>query len=287
MVYDELLNKIFIDDISSSEYRPSRQSIFLRVSSIRLRSRAASIASSSCRSSADERHYSDNEFDSDSDTSSRTYRQRSTQALTQALNPISKASFGQSFRPEGKNVQYCTQKCLRGLVKEGSLDKMCSNALNHEESHHQIDKPTFLNLIRQQLFKSLNIDCKSIGLHEAREALFIVRLTSHGYILAAKCIIIDFVAHLKREAVIYERLRPIHGTHVSMYLGNVDLDHSYVYDDIAEIVHMMFIDFEGQFISRHINSVNSVQIIEQFERSIQAIHQLRVLHRDMMSRNIL
>ncbi len=49
----------------------------------------------------------------------------------------------------------------------------------------------------------------------------------------------------------------------------------------------MFIGFEEQLISRHINSVNSVQIIEQFERSIQTIHQLRVLHRDMMSHNIL
>ncbi len=287
MIYDELLNKIFIDDISSSKYRSSRQSIFLRVSSIRLRSKAASIVSSSCRSSADEHHYSDNEFDSDSDTSSRTYRQRSTQILTQALNSISKTSFDQSFRFEGKNVQYCTQKCLRELMKEDSLDKMCSNALNHEESHHQIDKSTFLNLIRQQLFKSLNIDCKFIDLHEARKALFIVRLTSHRYILTAKCIIIDFVAHLKRKVIIYERLRSIHETHMSMYLGNVDLDHSYVYDDIAEIVHMMFIDFEEQFISRHINSVNSVQIIEQFERLIQTIHQLRVLHRDIMSRNIL
>ena len=136
VVYDELLNKISIDDIPSSKYRPSRQSIFLRVSFIRLRSRTASTAFSSCRSSSDERHYSDNKFNSDSDTSSRTYRQRSTQAPTQALDPVSKTSFGQSFRPEGKNVQYCIQKCLRKLMKEDSLDKMCSNALNHEESHH-------------------------------------------------------------------------------------------------------------------------------------------------------
>jgi len=287
VVYDELLDKISTDDIPSSEYRPPRQSTFLRVSPIRLRSRAASTASPGCRPPADERHYSDNEFDPDSDTPSRTYRQRSTQTSTQALDPVSKAPSGQSFRPGGKNVQYCTQKCLRGLVEEGLLDKMCPNALNHGESHHQINKPTFLNLIRQQLSKSLDIDCKPTGLHGAREALFIVRLTSHGYILAAKCTIIDFVAHLKREAVIYERLRPIHGTHVPVYLGNVDLDHPYVYDGIAEIVHMMFIGFGGQPISRHINSANSVQITQQFERSVQAIHQLRVLHRDMMPRNIL
>ena len=164
---------------------------------------------------------------------------------------------------------------------------MCLNAIDHEESHHQINKFTFLNLIRQQLFKSLDIDCKPIGLHEVRKALFIVRLTSHKYILVAKCIIIDFVTYLKREVVIYERLRSIHETHVSMYLGNVDLDHSYMYDSIAKIVHIMFIDFGEQLISRHINLVNSVQIIEQFKRSIQTIHQLKVLHQDIMSRNIL
>ena len=106
----------------------------------------------------------------------------------------------------------------------------------------------------------MNSDCKSIDLHEARETLFIVRLTLHEYILTVKCIIIDFVAHFKRKIVIYERLHSIHETYVLMYLKNVDLNHLYVYDDITEIVYIMFIDFKEQFISRHINSVNSVKI---------------------------
>ncbi|KAI4128198.1 MAG: hypothetical protein LQ347_004278 [Umbilicaria vellea] len=288
VVYDELLNKISTDDIPSSEYRPPRQSTFLRMSPIRLRPRTAPTASPGCQPPADERHYSDSEFDPDSDTPSRTYRQRPTQAPTQALDRVSKAPSGKSFRPGGgNNVQCCTQKCLRGLVEGGSLDKMCPNALDHGENHHQIDKPTFLNLIRQQLSKSLDIDCMPTGLHGARGALFIVRLTSHGYTLAAKCTTIDFIAHLKREAAIYEHLHPIQGTHVPVYLGNIDLDHPYVYDGVAEIVHMMFIGFGGYPVSRQINPANSVQITQQFERSVQAIHQLRVLHRDLMPRNIL
>ena len=287
LVYDELLDKISPADIPSSEYRPSPQNRFLRMSPIRLRPRVASTSSPGCWLPPAEGHYSDDESGPGSETPSRTYRQPTTQALAQAPDPASKASVGSNSRHGGKNMQFCTQKCLRGLVDGSPLDKTCPNADDHGESHHQINRRTFIKLISQQLSKTLDIDCKPVGVPGARGVLFIVRLTSHGYTLAAKCTTSDFVAHLKREAVIYKRLRPIQGIHVPVYLGNIDLEHSYVYDGIAEIVHMMFIGFGGHPIFRHINAVNRVQITQQVERSIQAIHQLAVLHRDLEPRNIL
>lgn len=107
------------------------------------------------------------------------------------------------------------------------------------------------------------------------------------WLLAAKCTTIDFVAHLKQEAVIYERLSPIQGIHVPVYLGNIDLDHLYFYNGIAAIVHMMFLGFRGQPIFRHMNAINRAQITKQVKRSVQTIHQLGVLHGDLMPRNIL
>ena len=74
--------------------------------------------------------------------------------------------------------------------------------------------------------------------------------------VAAKCNTIDFIPHLKRQAIIYERLCPIKGIQVPVYLGNVDLDQPYVYDAIAEIVNRMFIGFGGQPICRYINTNN-------------------------------
>ena len=106
-------------------------------------------------------------------------------------------------------MQYCTQGCLRGLLEGGLLDEMCPNVRDHGESHHRIDQRTFLNLIRRQLSKDLDNDCEPVGVHGARGALFKVRLTSHGYTLAAKCTVIHFIGYLKREADIYKHLRPI------------------------------------------------------------------------------
>ena len=98
---------------------------------------------------------------------------------------------------------------------------------------------------------------------------------------------LDFIAHLRHEAAIYERLRPIQGIHVPVHLRNVDLVRPYFYEGIAEIVHMMFLSFGGTLISRHINANNEPDLIEQVGRSIQAIHRLGVLHRDAMPRNML
>lgn len=287
VVYDELLNNISDADIPSSEYRPSPQNIFLRMSPIRLRPRVALTSSSGCRLPPAEGHSSDDESGPDSETPSRTYRQPTTQALAQAPDPASKASIGQNSRHRGKNMQYCTQKCLRGLVDGSSLDKTCPNAGDHGKSHHQIDRPTLIKLLSQQLSETLDIDCMSVGVHGARGVLFMVRLTSHGYTLAAKGTTSDFVAHLKHEAVVYERLRPIQGIHVPVFLGSIDLDHPYMYDGIADIVHMMCMGYGGQPIYRRIMAANRVQITQQAERSIQAIHQFGVLHRDLEPRNIL
>ena len=88
-----------------------------------------------------------------------------------------------------------------------------------------------------------------MGVYGARGALFKVRLTSHGYILAAKCTVINFVGYLNQEAAIYERLRPIQGMHVPVHLGNIDLDRPYFYNSIAEIIYIIFLSFRGKLIS--------------------------------------
>jgi len=141
--------------------------------------------------------------------------------------------------------------------------------------------------MRRQLSRDLDNDCEPVGVHGARGALFKIRLTSHGYTLAAKCTTVDFIGHLEQEAAIYKRLCPIQGFHVPVYLGNINLDHPYFYDSIAKIVHMMFLSFRGQLISHHVSTDNRPYLVKQVERSIQAVYRLGVLHRDAMPRNML
>jgi len=290
VVYDDLLDTIPTDNVPSSEYRPPKpdENEFLRMSPIRLRPRVASSSSPDCHPPQGQSQSSDDEFDPK--TPSRASQPTSlppSQPLSQALSPAGRVSSDRDSYHEGRGGQYCTQKCLQGLVEGGLLDKMCPNVRYHGESHHRIDQPTFIILMRQQLSKDLDTNCQPVGIHGSRGALFKVRLGSYGYTLAAKCTVIDFVGHLKREAAIYERLRPIQGIHVPVYLGNMDLDRPYFYDGIAEIVHMMFLSFGGTLIHRHIKATDEPYLNQRVERSIRAIHQLGVLHRDVMPRNML
>lgn len=289
LVYDELLEEL-PKDISSPAYEP-RENAFHRMSPIRLRPRSARIDYSGCRPSSDKNQSSDDgsDFDRDSETPSRTNRQGKTRqvAKKEKSGPVNKAKPHQSSRVIHSEMFYCTQNCLLGLLNGGSLDRMCPNVNEHGDSVHQIDQSTFLSLIYQQLSKDLDHNCTALGIHGARGALLMIKLTSHGYTVAAKCTTADFVAHLKREAIVYERLRSIQGIHVPVYLGSIDLDMFYRYFGICDLVHMMFIGFGGYSISKYINKANKASMLAQVERSLLEIHRLKVLHRDAMPRNIL
>ncbi|OCL01491.1 hypothetical protein AOQ84DRAFT_434837 [Glonium stellatum] len=285
VVYNDLLDAIPVHDAPSSEYRPPRQNEFLRMSPVQLRRRATSSSSPGYHRLQDRSEPSEDEHDPD--TPSRPSRRSPPHHLPQALDPTSRSSSGRDSRCAPKGGQFCTQKCLLGLVTGGLLDKMCPNVRDHGRNHHQIGQPTFLNLIRRQLSNDLDTDCEPVGVHGARGALFKVRLTSHGYTVAAKSTVIDFVDHLKHEANIYKRLRPIQGINAPVHLGNIDLHRPYFYDGIAKLVHMMFLSYAGQPISQHICADNRIYLTNQVQRSIQAVHELGVLHRDARPRNIL
>ncbi|KAH7361087.1 hypothetical protein BKA66DRAFT_213877 [Pyrenochaeta sp. MPI-SDFR-AT-0127] len=191
-------------------------------------------------------------------------------------------------RREGtEDGQYCTQDCLRGLAEGGMLDRFCPNAGEHGERYHQIDRTTFLALMREQLADDLDTDCDTVSMPGACGVLFRVRLRSHGYTVAAKSTPAYFVHHLRREASIYERLRPIQGVHVPVHLGNINLQTPYFYKGIVELVHMIFLSFGGKPIGQHLTAENKALVIEQVKRSAGAIHGLRVLHKDLIPRNIL
>jgi serine/threonine protein kinase len=199
----------------------------------------------------------------------------------------SSSSPTRSSHQGAQNGQYCTQKCLLGLVEGGPLDASCPNMRDHGRKCHHIDRATVLVLLRQQLSEDLDTNCKPVGTPGSCGVLFQIRLKSHGYIVAAKCTPIDFVHRLRWEATIYERLRPIQGVHVPVHLGNIDLETPYFYDGIAELVHMMLLSFGGKLISQHVTSENRPYLTQEADCSAQAVHKLGVLHQDLMPRNML
>lgn len=183
--------------------------------------------------------------------------------------------------------QYCTHDCLRGLAEGNVLDQSCPNARAHGELSHQIDRPTFLVLMRQQLADDLDTDCGPVGMHGAFGVPFRVRLRSHEYTVAAKATPDYFIPRLQQEASIYEQLGPIQGIHVPVYLGNIDLQAPYYYEGVVDLVHMMFFSFGGKPIRQYVTAENKEVVLELVKRSADAIHGVRVLHKDLVPRSTL
>ncbi|KAH8755333.1 hypothetical protein F5883DRAFT_570921 [Diaporthe sp. PMI_573] len=283
VVYEDLLDAIPEEDAPSSEYRPPRHNGLLRMSPVQLRRRYTPISSPSCTRPQDQHAARDE--DPDSDTPSR--RRPSPQHISRAHAATSSSSSPSQSSRRGQSGRYCTQNCLLGLVNGGLLDMSCPNVRDHGQSYHQIDRPTFLTCIRQQLSSDLDTDCKPVSLPGACGVLFRVRLKSHGYTVAAKLTPIDFVPRLQHEAAMYDLLRPIQGLHVPVHLGNIDLATPYYYEGICELVHMMFLSFGGQRISQRLTTKNRPLITKQVDYSARAIHNLGVLHKDLEPRNIL
>ncbi|KAF2644398.1 hypothetical protein P280DRAFT_467026 [Massarina eburnea CBS 473.64] len=285
VVYNDLLDTIRPGNTpspecpASSEYQPPQDNRYLRMSPVQLRRKQT------CKQPEDQREASDE--DSNPDTPSRPFQRTSrTQVRTRGARTQTTAS-RPSGRREAQDGQYCTQNCLRGLVEGGPLDRSCPNVQDHGESYHQIDQPTFLARLRQQLSKDLDTNCKPASLPGACGVLFRVRLKSYGYTVAAKATPVDFVHRLKREATIYKHLRSIQGSYVPVFLGNVDLETPYYYEGIAKLVHMMFLSFGGKRISQHLTSENRSSVIKQINCAAKAIHGFGVLHNDLEPRNIL
>ncbi|OAL42766.1 hypothetical protein IQ07DRAFT_668916 [Pyrenochaeta sp. DS3sAY3a] len=149
------------------------------------------------------------------------------------------------------------------------------------------DRTTFLTLIREQFAGSLDTDCTCMRIHGTRGVLFKIRLMAYRYIVAAKGTPTHFVRHLRHEAAIYDRLRPVQGIYVPVCLGSIHLQRPYMYDGIVNLVHMLFLGFGGELISQHVNEGNVAHVIDMIDRSTRAFHQSGVLHRDLFPRNML
>jgi hypothetical protein len=57
----------------------------------------------------------------------------------------------------------------------------------------------------------------------ARGVLLQIILLAYGYTFVSKAITTRFVRELEHEAKVYDRLQPIQGSHVPVFLGTVNL----------------------------------------------------------------
>lgn len=100
-----------------------------------------------------------------------------------------------------------------------------------------------------------------------------------------------FIKDLEHEATVYERLKPIQGLHVPVFLGAIDLrsmNKIYYYDHRVYVVHMTFCSCGGGSVAEALSTGDMAKSFEKKAiRSLQAIHQEGVVHKDIRLANIL
>ena len=186
-------------------------------------------------------------------------------------------------------IPYCTQSCLRGLLTGGHLDENCPNVESHRnrDSYHCLDPITFRERMLKQISENHDVDSFAFDRPGRRGAMFKIRLTSHGYTVAAKCTILRYIPYLLHEAAVYKHLEAIQGIYIPVCLGNIDLPKILFYDRV-EFAHIMFLSWGGRCIGEKANRFKArPHVVDRGVEAIRSIHQLGVLHCDARPRNIL
>ncbi|KAL2130153.1 hypothetical protein VTI74DRAFT_6826 [Chaetomium olivicolor] len=191
------------------------------------------------------------------------------------------------------NRQYCTQKCLLGLVAGDVLDEECPNVTLHRgidgDRRHPVDHAAWLCLLREQLRRTLDEGIVPLGKQGARGALFQVTLLTYGYTFVAKATTARFVRELEHEAKVYQRLRPLQGDRVPVFLGAVDLrqvGRTYYYDIDVRIIYLMFVSWGGRSLVEAEVS-DKAKVAQWVVQSVEALHMQGVVHTDVRAANVL
>ncbi|OKL55242.1 hypothetical protein UA08_09486 [Talaromyces atroroseus] len=291
MVYDDVLEEIEEMDIPTSAYKPPpSRTQYCRVSPVKTRAKSAMAMFCQPLPESSLLHRDDDTDDHwDPQTPSRRPRDSriSPPQAGTAASQVSRRT--QHLTSKGKSRKYCSQQCLHGLCWGEPLDRECPNAIEHGVNRHQLNAKTLIKLLDQQLSNdpdpNAELGCESLHIHGTRGALFKITLWSHGYTFVGKGVPVEFVECAKREEMMYSRLTSIQGKYVPVVLGGLHIRRPFSYDGIATMVHLTLMSYAGRTLASQGNP-DRIQLVEQAERALCAIHSLGVLHSDPIPGNM-
>ncbi|RSL53812.1 hypothetical protein CEP54_010194 [Fusarium duplospermum] len=215
---------------------------------------------------------------------------RSTRQGTRRSQRVAQQRRGGS----GQGRQYCTQKCLLGMTRGDIVDPKCPNVALHCKSRdptharHPVNHEEWLRLLWKQLEHSLDEGVSPLREGGARGVLFQMTLLAYGYTFISKGTVRAFIKDLEHEAAVYERLKPIQGVHVPVFLGTIDLrsmNKIYYYDHRVYVVHMTLLSWGGC----RIDTADDISrpLEDEAIRALRAMHQEGVIHEDVRLANML
>ncbi|RAK97873.1 uncharacterized protein BO80DRAFT_314628, partial [Aspergillus ibericus CBS 121593] len=192
------------------------------------------------------------------------------------------------------DTPFCTQRCLLGLQHSLPLDPNCPNTPMHQrpssKNHHPITTPHLLHLLNHQLNTTLTHNCTPLGTNGAHSAPFKLTLTTYGYTFIGKGSTTSLWPEISRESKIYNILRPVQGSAVPVFLGEVNLAHTYFLHGVGAIRHMLVMGWGGESLrclGREGEMFGEGGLGREVERSVREIEELGVRHRDLHSGNLL
>lgn len=192
--------------------------------------------------------------------------------------------------------QYCTPKCLLGLITGDLLDEKCPNVDLHRRTrtgnHHPVDYTTWLDLLRRQLKKGMvdGFD-RFQRYYDDDESGYVFRVTllAYGYTFFGKGANDDRAGKLVFEADVYKRLRPIQGVYVPVFLGEIDmveLGDTYVYGIGIRLTYFLFMSWGGHTLDDEDERRNE-KVSRELRNALQAIHEQGVVHTDVRPTTVL
>ena len=190
-----------------------------------------------------------------------------------------------------RHRQYCTQACLRGLVRKRPLDDACPNVNAHRDhragNHHALGQKSLAKLMSRQLAQDPDNGCEPLGKQGALGALFKLTLESYGYTFVAKGTVTAFKAKLKHEGLVYQQLDEVQGELIPVYLGNISLVRPYFLDVGVRIVHMLLLSWAGEQARKDLMLAMGRDLAAETSRAVTKMLDCGVEHRDVRPPNVL
>ncbi|ELR06818.1 hypothetical protein GMDG_08110 [Pseudogymnoascus destructans 20631-21] len=197
----------------------------------------------------------------------------------------------QSTRTSLRALPYCTQACLLGLSRNGTLDPNCPNTPLHVRRgcglYHPISNIQLCSLFRSQIAENLDCGCECLdkyGMFSHTGVLFKITIPEYGYTLVAKGVQAVYADALVREACIYSHCKNLQGVFIPVHLGNIDLVVSYPLQSLAFIKHMMLMSWAGTTLEAYIP--DGIDIDDEVDRTVGKLNSAGICNGDVRDTNL-
>lgn len=232
----------------------------------------------------------ENSSDSDMDPAVSSSNKRSHSQIVSSPSSQSSSTSQRAQKSRERQThdnEFCTQKCLLGILHGGELDASCPNVNLHrcrKDGLHPVSANGLVHLIKQQLDKDLDHNCTPFGDCGSFGAPFKITCSAYGYTIVGKGTSAQLWKQVSQEAEIYRILHKVQGSAVPVFLGAIDLAYIYFLHGAGQIRHMLLMGWGGEKVP---NMKLDKALRHAISRSVKKIRHYGVIHGDLRPENIL